>query len=137
VHGVSHTTVCSLAPCPVFAPNHPSLHCFSTVRSRRQRSYRNSLYRRRVKHDADGGTEGLGREVVLELGADDTGVAVRTGDLAPDDADLGALDRPLCAVDVGYPLAGVPLSCLDIVDALKLEQRSSGVGVPLSFSSER
>ena len=82
MHGVSHTTVCSLAPCPVFAPNHPSLHCFSTVRSRRQRSYRNSLYRRRVKHDADGGTEGLGREVVLELGADDTGVAVRTGDLA-------------------------------------------------------
>ena len=124
MHGVSHTTVCSLAPCPVFAPNHPSLHCFSTVRSRRQRSYRNSLYRRRVKHDADGGTEGLGREVVLELGADDTGVAVRAGDLAlfscyislvrqsswrsyPDDADLGALDRPLCAVDVGYPLAGV------------------------------
>ena len=40
------------------------------------------LYRRRVKHDADGGTEGLGREVVLELGADDTGVAVRAGDLA-------------------------------------------------------
>ena len=29
-----------------------------------------------------------------------------------------------------------PLSCLDIVDALKLEQRGSGVGVPLRSSSE-
>jgi hypothetical protein len=58
------------------------------------------LYRRRVKHDADGSTEGLGREVGPELGADDAGVAVRPGDLAPDDADLGALDGALSAVDV-------------------------------------
>jgi len=43
---------------------------------------RKSLYRRRVQHDADGGTEGLGRQVVLELGADDAGVAVGAGDLA-------------------------------------------------------
>jgi hypothetical protein len=58
------------------------------------------LYRRRVKHDADGGTEGLGRQVGPELGANDTAVAVRPGDLAPDDADLGALDGPLSTVDV-------------------------------------
>jgi hypothetical protein len=58
------------------------------------------LYRRRVKHDADGGTEGLGRQVGPELGANDTAVSVRPGDLAPDDADLGALDGPLSAVDV-------------------------------------
>ena len=58
------------------------------------------LYRRRVKHDADGSTEGLGREVRPELGADNAGVAVRPGDLAPDDADLGALDGALGAVDV-------------------------------------
>jgi hypothetical protein len=58
------------------------------------------LYRRRVKHDADGGTEGLGREVGPELGADNAAVAVWPGDLAPDDADLGALDGALSAVDV-------------------------------------
>ena len=33
------------------------------------------LYRGRVKHDADGGTERTGREVVAELSADDTRVA--------------------------------------------------------------
>jgi hypothetical protein len=58
------------------------------------------LYRRRVKHDADGGTEGLGRQVGPELGADNAAVAVRPGDLAPDNADLGALDGPLSTVDV-------------------------------------
>jgi hypothetical protein len=58
------------------------------------------LYRRRVKHDADGGTEGLGGQVRPELGADNARVAVRPGDLAPDDADLGALDGALGAVDV-------------------------------------
>jgi hypothetical protein len=35
---------------------------------------------------------GLGREVAAELGADHTRLAVRAGDLAPDDADLGAAD---------------------------------------------
>ena len=58
------------------------------------------LYRRRVKHDADGGTEGLGGQVRPELGADNARVAVGPGDLAPDDADLGALDGALGAVDV-------------------------------------
>jgi hypothetical protein len=57
----------------------------SIVRSRSQRSWP-KLYRRRVQHDADRGTEGLGREVRAELGADDAGVAVWAGDLAPDDA---------------------------------------------------
>ncbi len=33
------------------------------------------LYRGGVEHDADHGTEGLGGEVVLELCADDAGVA--------------------------------------------------------------
>lgn len=35
------------------------------------------LYRGGVEHDADHGTEGLGGEVVLELCADDAGVACR------------------------------------------------------------
>jgi len=39
-----------------------------------------NLYGRRVKHDSDGSTKALGREVRSELGADDTAVAVRACD---------------------------------------------------------
>ena len=49
------------------------------------------LYRTWVQHDSDASTEALGRKVVLELGSDDTAVAVRAGDLSPDDSDLAAL----------------------------------------------
>ena len=71
------------------------------------------LYRRRVKHDADGGTEGLGGQVRPELGADNARVAVGPGDLAPDDADLGALDGALGAVDVCALInLHVPTLCL-------------------------
>lgn len=55
-----------------------------------------------------------------------------TGDLAPDDADLGATDGALGAVDVGYALAGIPLCGLGAIDTLELEERGSGVGVALS-----
>lgn len=87
------------------------------------------LNRRGVKHDADRGAERAGGEGVGELGADDTGVAcvlvldrrldcerefegrsvftVRAGDLAPDDADLGATDLLGGLVDVGDLLAEV------------------------------
>lgn len=55
-------------------------------------------------HDADGLAERLGREVAAELRADHTRLAVRAGDLAPDDADLGAADLLLRRVDVGDAL---------------------------------
>jgi len=73
------------------------------------------------------------------------------GDLAPDDADLGALDGLLSTVDIceavnppfhcarsgssvrtGYALATVPVCRLGAVNALELQQRSAGVGVALS-----
>lgn len=115
------------------------------------------LYRRRVKHDADGGTERLGGEVGSELGANDTAVAVRPGDLAPDDADLGALDGALSTVDVYnainsnsskatfqseqirtcYALTAVPLCGIGVIDALKLQQRSARVSVALSGFRQR
>lgn len=61
--------------------------------------------RHRMKtHDADSVAERLGREVAAELGADHARLAVRAGDLAPDDADLGATDRLLRGVDVGDAL---------------------------------
>ena len=93
---------------------------------------RRKLYRRRVKHDADGGTEALRWQVAPELGADSTRVAVRTGDLAPDDPDLGSPNCSLSAVDVSYTLTSVPLCRLGGVDAFELEERGSGVGVSLA-----
>jgi hypothetical protein len=57
---------------------------------------------------------------------------VRAGDLSPDDADLGATDRSLGAVDVGNALTGVPLCGVGAVDTLKLEEGGTGVGVALA-----
>lgn len=67
------------------APSRPLLHRSSYRFVPSPEIVNGSLYRRRVQHDADRGTEGLGREVVLELGAYDTRVSVRAGDLSPDD----------------------------------------------------
>ena len=55
-----------------------------------------------------------------------------SGDLAPDDPDLGAPDGALSPVDVGYALTGIPLRGCGVVDAFELEQRSSRIGVALS-----
>ena len=78
------------------------------------------LYRGGVKHDADGGTERTGREVVAELSADDTRVAVSAGDLAPHDSDLGAADLLGGAVDEGDLLSEVEAGGLGVVDTLNL-----------------
>jgi hypothetical protein len=79
------------------------------------------------------------------------------GDLAPDDADLGALDGPLSAVDVCetvnlpflcllsscptvrtcYALAAVPVCRGGVIDALEFQQRRARVGVALSTNRER
>jgi hypothetical protein len=51
---------------------------------------------------------------------------VRPGDLAPDDADLGAADLLLATVDVGNALAVVEGGSLGVVDALDLDERGVG-----------
>lgn len=78
---------------------------------------------------------------------------MRPGDLAPDNADLGALDGALGTVDVCdvisisslaiqswsdsirtcYALTGVPLCRGGVINAFKLQERSAGVGVALSI----
>lgn len=65
-----------------------------------------------VQKDSDGGTEGLGRQVVSEVGSHDTGVTVRSGDLTPDDSDLGASDLLGSSVHVGHALTQVKLGIL-------------------------
>lgn len=53
-----------------------------------------------VQHHSHARTEGLWWDVSAELGANHTRVAVRAGDSAPDDADLGALSVSWRLVDV-------------------------------------
>ena len=69
------------------------------------------------QHCMDRHTERLWWEIVTELRADDTRVAVCAGDLAPDDSELAASDLLLCAVDVGDLLAQVEICCLGGADA--------------------
>lgn len=57
---------------------------------------------------------------------------MRTSDLAPDDANLGAPDCLLCAVDVGYPFTSIPLCRCRVVDALEFEEGCAGSGVSLA-----
>ena len=54
------------------------------------------------------------------------------GDLAPDDADLGASDLLLAAVDVCDPLAQVEGCALWLVNTLDLDERCVWVGVALA-----
>ena len=52
--------------------------------------------------------------------------------LAPDNADLGAPDLLLAAVDIGDALAVVESGGLGVVDTLNLDQAGVGVGVALA-----
>ena len=50
-----------------------------------------ALNSRRVHHDTDTSAHGLRRQVLGELGPDGSSVAVGSGDLAPDDAEVRLL----------------------------------------------
>jgi hypothetical protein len=108
---------------------YPSLDQYSQMKTTNSIPGFPYLYRRRVQHDADGGTEGLAGKRRRELGADDARVAVRPGDLAPDHADLGTADLLLAAVDVGDLLAAVEVGAVGVVDTLDLDQAGAGGGV--------
>ena len=74
---------------------------------------------------------GLRREVRLELGADDAGVAVRAGDLTPDAPVAGLTALGLGLVDVRHALASVPRDVLLGVHPLDLHERRGLVLVRL------
>ena len=104
------------------------------------------LYRGWVKHDANRRAERSCGEGVGELGADDSRVAMRSGDLAPDHPDVGASLLLLCAVDIGDLLAKVEaaqnvsnhitvskrlsdiLGSTGVIDTLDLDQARLRVG---------
>jgi len=83
---------------------------------------------RGVEHDANARGKGLGRDVVSELGTDNTRVAVRAGDAAPDDADLGATDLLGGLVDVGDTLAEVELGLVGLLNTLNLDEGGVALG---------
>jgi hypothetical protein len=86
------------------------------------------LYRRGVEHDTNRSTERLGGERACELGADDTGVAVWAGDLAPDHSDLGSTNFLLALVDERNLLAEVEVGGVLVIDTLDLDQTRLRVG---------
>lgn len=75
-----------------------------------------------VKHDTDSSTEGLRRKVLLEVGTDETGVAVSSSNLAPDNSDLGSTDLLRSTVDKSNTLSKVELSFLRSSNTLDLNQ---------------
>lgn len=86
------------------------------------------LYRRRVQHDTNGSTERLGGKGGGELGADDAGVSVWSGDLAPDHADLRAADLLLASVDESNLLAEIEVGGVGVINTLNLDQAGSRAG---------
>ena len=64
----------------------------------------------------------LGRQVASELGTDGTRVSMGASDLAPNHADLGALDILLGPVNVSNALSEVKVRVLLAVDVLNLDK---------------
>lgn len=81
-----------------------------------------------VQHDSDGSTESLGWQVLSEVGSHNTVVAVGSGDLTPDDSDLGTSLLLGASVDVGNSLTQVELSVLCRLNTVDLNQRHVRVG---------
>lgn len=75
-----------------------------------------------VQHDSDRSTEGLWWQVLSEVGSDNTVVTVGSGDLTPDDSDLGTSDLLVASVDVGNLLTQVELGVLWRVHTVDLDQ---------------
>jgi hypothetical protein len=82
-------------------------------------------------YHTDGSTKGLGGKVVAELGLDDTVSTMSTGDTAPDNTDLAAVNLTLGTVDVSDALAEVELSISRSLDTLNLDERGVLVLVAL------
>lgn len=87
----------------------------------------------REKHDSNGTTERLGRQVSGELSLNRATVSVVSGDLAPNGSDLGTSLQRLGLVDVSNSLAQIELSVLLGVDTLDLQDGVIGLLVTLTL----
>ena len=75
-----------------------------------------------VKHDANSGADSSGWEVLGELGADESRLAVGGGDLAPDALVVEAGFGVLGLVDELNTLAVVPSGTSAVLDTLDVEE---------------
>ena len=82
-------------------------------------------------HHTQSGADGLGWQVVAEVGTDGTSVSVSASNLAPHDTVLGtsALSG---TVDESNTFSEVIASSIDVADSLQLQKRGVGVLVPLA-----
>lgn len=104
------------------------IHCITILRI---------LNLRRVEHNTDRGTEGLGRQVGGELGLDNTVGTVRVTDATPDSAVLGTVLLGLGLVDVDDTLTTVEGSVLLVLDVLQLDQNLVRLEVALRAAEKR
>lgn len=81
-----------------------------------------------VQEDSDRGTEGLSWQVGLEVCSDGTRRTVSSGDLTPDDSNLGTSNLLRSSVDVSNTLTKVELGLLWSGDTLNLNQGDVWVG---------
>lgn len=81
-----------------------------------------------VQHDSNRSTEGLWWQVLLEVGSDNTVVTVGSGNLTPDNSDLGTSDLLGSSVDVSNSLTQVELSVSWSLDTFDLNQGDVWVG---------
>lgn len=81
-----------------------------------------------VQHDSNRSTEGLWWQVLLEVGSHDTVRTVGSGNLTPDDSDLGTSHFLGSSVHVSNSLTQVELSILRSLDTVDLNQRNVWVG---------
>lgn len=81
-----------------------------------------------VQEDSDRGTKSLSWQVGLEVGSHSTGRTVGSGDLTPDDSDLGPSDLLGGSVHVSDTLTEVELGILSSGHTLNLHQRDVWVG---------
>lgn len=82
-------------------------------------------------HHTQSGSDGLGRQVVAEVGTDSTRISVGASDLAPHNSVLSTstLGR---TVDESNTFAEVVMSGINILHAFQLQKRDVGVLVPLA-----
>lgn len=81
-----------------------------------------------VQHDSNRSTEGLWWQVLLEVGSHNTVGTVGSGNLTPDNSDLGTSDLLGSSVHVSDSLTQVELSVSWVLDTLNLNQRNVWVG---------
>merc|ERR1719476_26091 len=109
----------ALPPCSLFA-SHALQECLSCTDCLNSKRISDLLVG--VKHDANSGADSSEWEVLGELGADESRLAVGGGDLAPDALVVEAGFGVLGLVDELNTLAVVPSGTSAVLDTLDVEE---------------